>query len=475
MKIKHLSLLLAIAGAFSLMSCEDNVSEIGGTIVPGEVKITVDSIETVLEAQTVYEPVYDARTMTKLLGRINAPEYGNLDCAFVTQMLSANRLVIPDSITVNDIDSMRLVMTVIRGSVTGDSLAPQQLKVFRLTKQLPKEITNEFDPTGYYDPDSPLGTQSYTLSAIAKSDSAFLKDYYIRIPVMLPKELAVETFNAYKKDPTVFQWPETFNSYFPGLYVKQNFGNGCIGTISAVQAFTYWHRTELRYEKDTENSTESNTKYHYVPYTVRDSIALFSSQPEVLSSNMVKYEPSQSLRSLVARGNRLITTPGGYQVKIKFPAKAIIDKYKNDLGRLSVISKLTMEIPAKSITNDFNIGVVPTLLMVKTSEREEFFNKNKIPDNKKSFYATYDSSKGSYSFTAFRDYIIELINKGEVTDEDIDFSLVPVILTTEDVEGYNSTTTYVTKCAPYIGRPTMTLFDMSKVRIVFTFSNQIID
>lgn len=54
----------------------------------------------------------------------------------------------PDSAQV---DSMKLVLSVPRGQLTGDSLAPQQLRAFQLSKSLPLDINNTFDPTGYYD------------------------------------------------------------------------------------------------------------------------------------------------------------------------------------------------------------------------------------------------------------------------------------------------------------------------------------
>lgn len=467
-------LFAAFSFILFLGSCQDDVSNVGGSLAGNEVTITVDSLAMQIEHSTVYEPVYNARSTTKLLGRISVPQYGDLDCSFVTELMCATKMGIPDSITVNDIDSMRLMLSVPRGSLTGDSLAPQQLKVFRLTKRLPADITNEFDPAGYYDPSRPLGVRSYTLSAIASGDTAFMQDQYIRIPVMMPKKFATDSFEAYRNNNPIFQWPQSFAQAFPGLYIEQNFGNGCVGSITGVQAFTYWHRTEMRYEKDPDSETGA---YHYVPYTVRDSVCLFASQPEVISSNMIKFRISESIRKLVAEKKSVVTTPGGYYVKIKFPARQIIEKYKDELYRLSVVSRLSFQIPGHEIKNDFGIGVVPTLLMVKTSEREKFFNENKIPDGKTSFTATYNATTGTYSFNNLRDYIISMIDKGEgITEDDIDFSLVPVVISTEDVSSYyGNSTTYVTRCAPYIGRPTMTLLDLDKTVVAFTFSSQIID
>lgn len=470
MNIKALYATLAITFASGAIftSCNDDLSQIGQSLTSGELTITLDSIETKLATTTIWEDGFDARTTSKLLGRINIPEYGKLDCSFVSQLLPSTYMNIPDSITVNEVDSMRVVLTVPRGSLTGDSLAPQQLKLYRLTQQLPSDISNSFDPSGYYDPSSPLGVKSYTLSAIAMKDSLFRLQTNISIPIRLPDQMATDVFTAYKENPNMFAWPQTFSQEFPGVYIEQNFGNGCIGLISSMRYYLYWHYNAQKYQKNEETE-----EYEYVPVLARDSVCLFASQPEVLSSNIIKYEASDYLKNLVESGKPIITTPGGYQVNITFPAQDIIDKYNRDLYKISVVSQLSFEIPASAIKNDFNLDVAPHLLMIRTSERDEFFRNNKVPDGKTSFYAAYNSEKGKYSFNGMRNYILDLINSGEpISPEDMEFSLVPVIVTTEDVAGYTSTTTYVTSCSEYIGRPTLTQLDTDKAIIVFSFSKQ---
>lgn len=470
MKIK--SIYAAAAALFSLAafsSCEDSTSPIGGSLVNGEVTIVVDTLEMKLDASSILEPNFDSRTQTKLLGRINVPEYGSLDCSFVSQLMCATKMNIPDSITVNDVDSMRMVLTVPRGSLTGDSLAPQQLKVYQLTKQLPSDINSTFDPKGYYNPSDPLGVKSYTLSALSMNDSLFKLQKSIQIPIMLPRKLAQDIFTAYRNNPETFQWPQTFAQYFPGVYVEQNFGNGCIGVISAMKFYTYWHYTKMVYQKKDDDSGE----YHYVPTIARDSVCLFSSQPEVLSANKITYNVSDYLKDLANSGKSIITTPGGYYVNVKFPAQEIIDKYDRDLYSVAVVSKLSFEIPAEAVENDYGLEAAPHLLMVKASERESFFRENKIPDGKTSFYAAYNSEKKCYTFAGMREYILDLINSGKPVDPaDMDFSLVPVVVSTEEVPNYSSSTTYVTRCAPYIGRPTVTQLDTDKAIICFSYSRQ---
>ncbi len=475
MKLNRLAFALLALVASLMVSCQDDLSSQGSSLVTGEVTIIVDSMPTFIPAHSVEYNAYDSRSVTKLLGRINVPEYGSLACSFLSQLYPAPSLGLSDTIPESYIDSLKLVVYVPRGSLTGDSLAPQQLKVYRLNKQLPADINNAANPADYYDASDAnalLSSASYTLSSLNNNDSVFLKhkNVYIRCP--LPKEMALECVRKYRTDPEIFQWPATFAQQFPGLYVEQSFGNGCIGNISNLGVFLYY-RVDAKATHKDETTGETVTE----DVIKRDSVCLFASAPEVISSNVINLNLSDKLKNFAGSGKSLITTPGGYFTDIEFPAADIIAKYNQHTPMMTVISNLSMEIPASKIENDYGIEVAPYLLMVKKSEREEFFANNKIPDQVTSFTAAYDKDKKSYSFTSLRQYLINLINSGqELKPEDVEFSLVPVDLTVENVEQYNGTVlTYTTRCANYIVKPTMTLLDTDNAIINFTYSKQEIE
>lgn len=122
--------------------------------------------------------------------------------------------------------------------------------------------------------------------------------------------------------------------------------------------------------------------------------------------------------------------------------------------------------------------------MVKTSKLKEFLENNTLPDNKDSFYATYNKSTKRYVFSSMRAYIENLVKNG-YTEEDADFMLIPANLTLESNSSNNSgyyyyygsssssNSTYtVTKCTPYISQPSMCRLLMDKAQTVFTYSTQ---
>jgi hypothetical protein len=474
---KLAGILMGALALIGVCSCQDDVSSIGSTLSSGEVTITVDSLITAIDSKTVYNDNFDSRSLTKLIGRINVPEYGNLDCSFVSQMMSATKLAIPDSIDAEKIDSVRLIFSVPRGELTGDSLAPQQLRAYRLTKQLPTELSSDFDPTGYYSDASLLGSKSYTISNLSLPDSVYSSESYVRIKMKLANSFAKEIYNKYQTEPETFQWPSTFAKWFPGLYVAQNFGNGCIANVSKGEMYLYWHRVESEYEKIKEaESDDEEDEYGYVNHTYRDSICVFATQPEVASLNIIKYDVAESLHQRAAAGDIIMTTPGGYYARIDFPVMTLIDEYNaSNKSGMAVISSLKLSIPASTISNDYDISVAPYLLMVRESEREAFFANNDVPDGVNSFYAAYDSDTGTYNFTGMRDYLLKLIDEYQYADprnEDTDFALIPIDVTTETVTSTYSSSTYVTKCSPYIAKPTLTQLNTDNCTITFTYSSQ---
>lgn len=496
--------LITIAAAASFTSCEDEVSTVGGSLASGEVQIALDSLiwngtdqyvyrgdnKTLvkcpkIEYTSLFDKSIDSRSSTNLIGRLSVPEYGDLRCSFVSRMMCSTALGIPDSIGIEQIDSMLLVLSVPRGELTGDSLAPQQLRVYRLTKSLPLDITNEFDPTGYYDPSKPLGTRSYTLSALGMNDSIYKALSFINIEIPMSREMAVETVNAYRNEATksIFEWPQTFEQYFHGIYVEPSFGRGCVANIAATNFLIFYNYNVQETKTDSETNTTTTT------VTKKTGVSgVFGSSPIVLSSNNINYVPSAKLQEMSTANEPIITTPGGYRVKMRFPAKELIDIYKSTQSKLAVVSDLSFAIPAEEISNDYGITPPPYLLMVKTSKLKEFLESNSLPDNKDSFYATYSSTNKRYAFSSMRQYILDLIKDG-VKDEDIDFTIIPANLTFESNSSSsnsyydyyysyyygtssNSGKTYLTKCTPYITSPTMCRLKLDEAQTIFTYSLQ---
>lgn len=458
--LASLAVPLCLAGAMMTSSCQDDLSQNGGSLVTGEVNILVDS-DFVVKGRSLRQADMDARSNIMLLGKINIAGYGRLNTSFVTQLLSAGSMNISDTIPVDSVSGMKFKLHYRRGALTGDSLTPCQLKVFQLTKQLPADIASSFDPTGYYDPSKPLGKHNYTASMLGSKDSVFYKDLVGHVTVDMPLSLAKNIFNQYRKDPSVFQWPANFNKYFPGLYIENTFGSGCVVNMS-VGEMTMYYKTR-RMVTQTKDSVSTR-----VPVAHTDSVTLFATAPEVLSSNNLTYEPDPELQRRAETGEPLIVSPCGYYTEITLPLQEILDKYWSNDFNLAVINNLLFTLPADKIENEYKLAPAPYLLMVRKVDFESFFAENRVPDNtKKSFWASYDSSRGLYTFTSMREMIVDLMKTGqEVPQEDMEFILVPVEISTQLVnQNYQ-----VTACTPYLNRPTLAAPKLDKAKLQFIFS-----
>lgn len=462
MKLKFL--IPAAAGALlSFTACEDT-SGIGGSLTEPNVAINVDS-SFVITGQSFHQPDFDSRSETMLLGAVDMEGVGSYSSSIVTQLMAASSLVLPDTVPLDSISGMALKLNFKRGALTGDSLAPCQLKVYELTRQLPASIQSNFDPSGYYDPAHPIGVRNYTASILGLSEADYPKGF-TTLKVDLPVEMGRKFITRYRTDPSVFQWPADFNRYFPGLYIENTFGKGCMVNVTVAEMSVY-HNVKKRVPVHVGDSTV------YADGVGKDSVTIFSTAPEVLSSNNLRMNIAQPIRDMVERDNKVVVmSPCGYLASIRIPAQEIIDKYYASDFDLAVVNNLVLTIPARSITNNYGLRPAPNLLLVRRCDMVSFFANNQIPDaTKKSFYGSYSTSTGKYTFSSMRQYIIDLLAEGKtVKEEDMDFVLIPVDIASETNTLNN--TVYVTNCLPYIYRPTLGELDFSRARLTFTFGTK---
>lgn len=470
-KLSYIALILPCL--FLMLSCQEDDTTIGSTLVSGEVEITIDTITYQLNGKAVAIQSFDSKTGNLMIGKIQSKTYGNLDCSFVARLMCASSLDVADSLFYPQrVDSCKLILGAQRNEIIGDSLAPQRLTLYKLNKQLPSTINNLFDPEGYYDPSDILGSRSYTVSEVASSDSVLYNNSYVDISVDLPVEFGCEVFEEYKNNPSVFEWPQTMaKEFLPGIFVKSTFGNGCIANIRSVFVAIFYHSLE---EKTTTTETDTITEVKHVNHMA----VPFTVSPEVLSSNNIFYTPSQNILEKNLSGGTdgefVVTTPGGYIGSFEFPAQDLIDNYHRQESNLSSVNELVLFIPGEPFDNTKGIGVAENILLVLEDEYEDFFAKNKTPDNLTSFTGVYDPTTKKYFFSTMRDYFLNLLKKDKIEAKDISFVMVPVEIETETSNSYYSTSTYVTKCVPLASKPTATLLKTNEAEVIFSFSTQII-
>lgn len=443
-----------------LVACDNTTADIGSSVIQEEPEVIIHN-EFAIGGKTVPNVSIESRTVTQLLGDIDAKGYGAFSSDFVCQLMPASKLV-TDGVTV---DSMKLVLAYNLGGFVGDSIVPMGLEVFRLNRQLPSPIYSDFKPEDYCDLNAkPLAEKIYVANAQGENDSIRSLTYR-EVIVDLPLSLAQEFLDLYKTNPEAYALPTNFAKYFPGLYVRNSYGAGRVMQIQRTNIVLYYHTTTPAQGDKEESINRFEGNY-------------FAVTPEVVSNNNITFAIDPSLQGRIDAGETIIVAPVGRDVEIVFPLRDVIDYYNANRGALSVVNTLSLEIPASVMENEYGINPPENLLMVLSAERNNFFLNNSLSDDKTSFLASYNSVKKSYTFSALRTYFTDMFEKygatGVIDPADITFTLTPVTVSTESSTNGYSTTTYVSAITPYIGRPAMTLLDLNAADITFQFSKQIL-
>ena len=448
-----------ILAAAALTACEDGTSTIGSSLITDDTQIIIDS-SFVATAHSVENKVVQSKTITQLLGRLDAKEFGTFSSDFVSQFMPAMSIDTV-GVTLDQIDSIKLVMFMVPGDFTGDSLVPMGLEVYRLNKALPSPIYSDFNPDGYYDASKPIGSRIYTGHAMHNDSLNNLS--FRTISVNLPRSYGQELYSSYLQHPDLFASPEQFAQWFPGLYVTNTFGTGRVVNISETRLNMYYRKNGV----DTVDGVAVDTVYNLVR-------SYFAVTPEVINNNNINLAISPEITALANSGKSIIVAPAGMEVEMAFPAQSIIDAYRKSAGNLSVLNSVTIDIPALAIDNDYGINPPENILMVLKSKKKDFFEQNKITDNKIAFLATYSEAKKMYSFPDMRQYIIDLLEKQSLDADDYIFTITPVNVETETTSSnyYQSGVSYITSISPYVTKPALVELDIPKAKIKVTFTRQ---
>lgn len=460
MKTKFLFISVITLFTVIFTACDNEVNNIGGSLVNDNLEIDIDSTF-VVEGKSIENLRIQSRTVTQLLGSISSKEYGTFSSEYITQFMCANKI---DTVGVSadDIDSLIVVLNIPKGDIVGDSLIPMGLEIYPLTKQLPSPIYSDFNPEGYYDASKKLSSQIYKCNVAGENDT--VKAYESRyVYAKLPVEIGRELFRKYKQNPELYSNPEDFTNVFPGIFVKNSYGSGRVMRITQTSMRMY-------YSKHTKTTADKDTVISNVGY-------YFATKPEVVTDNLIDYTMSESLKKRIDNGENIIVAPAGRDLEITFPALDVVKAYRERAGKVAVLNALTFKIPVNAIENDYEIAPPTNIMMILSKDKDNFFIENKLADGVTSFVAEYNSTTGYYEFTGLRNYMLDLLKKDEIKPEDYTFVITPVsLVTTQEASTsyyYYSTQEKVNAVVPYISSPAMAELDLKNSKITLTFSRQV--
>lgn len=465
--MKFLKYLTALCCCIVLLSCEDEISTIGSSLGASKVEVVVDSTFVKLTGQSVFTDSIIGRTTDPLLGNLTVNNYGTLRTGYLTQFMPSLNIDTLN-VTPHTLDSLKLYLSYYNSDLTGDSLAPMILDIYRLNKTIKAPLYTNLNPEEYYSPDDWLARCTFGSSTEGFVDENNSSDKetvtYKRISVDMPISLGQELFNQYKKDPSSFAMPSEFAKFFPGIYMNIAYGNGRVVNIKSIFMTMYYRAVKQNGKIDT-------LAYTYMGVT-----------PEIYSINHFDLTPDAQLLQNIEKDNAegkivYAQAPIGYMPVIHFPTQNIINKYHEKMDGTekiqNILNALSFTIPA---VIDENAPLSPPkhLLFIRKSQVESFFLNKEVPDDISTVYATYDKSRQVYDFGNIGSYIRDILDREDptVTPDDEEIALIPIHVTSETSNGYYETTTSVTSVTPYCASPAIVKLDLSGAKIKITYTTQ---
>ena len=388
MKLKF---LVALGIAATLYSCDDETTGIGQFVADADMIPAKADSYTIETESYLLDSVY-SRSSTAYLGKFTDKDYGTFSSDFLVQINCPENFILPDRIEEIKTAKLGLYYT----SYFGDSLASIRVQIDPLTKAIKDDGTNKalyysnLDPTEYYDKNAtPLAIKDYSAYDRTIPDSVRNEDgYYPNVAIDLGDGFCKNFVEKYNYTETVngktihpyFKDSESFiNNVLKGFYVHTISGEGSILYISDI----YLHLTIAYWTKTSE---DKDTLVH--------TVVPMSSTKEVFMSTRFK---NSGMKELVSDPKcTYLKTPAGLCTEVTLPIEEMYQAHKNDT--LNSISVSFQKLKDQS-NNPFKMGTPSNLLMVRKGEMKDFFENNKVYDNKTTFIATYSSTTNSYDFS----------------------------------------------------------------------------
>jgi hypothetical protein len=421
-------MLGAAIGFFTLYGCNDEMGLVGSTIQPEGDKSVVYTDTFALKASTFLMDSVYAKSSYGLLGEFYDPLFGNLKSDYICQFYAEEGFKFRQTPIDGKIDSTHLEIYYNRGDWVGDSLAPMQLKVFPVVKQLERNFYTNINPQEYADMQNPLGQQAYTPRNLNVSDSVWnlassdYNYYYPYIKVQMPTDLGQKFYDETLKHPETFANQQSFNAFFPGLYVTNTFGSGNIVTVNSTVLIIHY-----RYLAESSSGALDSIVNTNEVFTVTQEVLQLNHFSNTDFSHLL--EPNDEYTYL--------KTPAGVFTRLSLPVKEILAKAKGK--RINGFNLTLSAMPQE----DWKYTLKPAtyLLLLPEDSLTNFFKEGKMYNSVTSFTnasSPYSASTLAYSFGNISALLTHLA-ENDPDKEELNMVVIPVEVTLQATDAYGST------------------------------------
>lgn len=442
MKAKYALIALL---AISFYGCDDNTAGLGLDMFPGNDQningklSTFDVITESIETGNIY-----AKTNIGYVGKFTDEKFGTYQAGFLTQFNCPDGLTFPEVyketkdangnvisatgrmvITKDDDNDIEIItddngnpignirtveLYLIYDSYFGDSLTACRLSVYELGGENKKKLSTEnayytnIDPTEFYDSKNILGTKAYT--AVDLSADRTASDYvpFVRVSFNKDKgnEVGSNILKAARSAGSNFN-EKLFRDAFQGIYVNCDYGDGTV-------LYTYQSQLNVVYKCYATDSitgiklkmkdgSRDSTYYTWRP---------FLSTKEVIQANQLRNDPT-ILQSLIKEeNNTYLKSPAGIFTEATLPLNEIETQLDGDT--LNAV-KLAFTNYNQTSDKKFGMSMPSTVMLIRKSMKDSFFENNKLTDNTSSYLASHSTTSNQYVFNNITKLINACINE----------------------------------------------------------------
>jgi hypothetical protein len=433
-----------MSASILLCSCNDDLTKVGTSVLPPGDIISVRTDTLTLTAQTVKLDSVYAKTTQCLLGQMYDPLYGNLKADFLCQFYCEENFKFTQTPHNGKIDSMEVVIMYPGSSWFGDSIIPMEASVYEVNKPLKKNFYTNDNLENYCNMSQPLGRKIYTAYDLSIFDTlppgGIYYTHYIR--VKLPQELGQKFYDETLKEGAAFSSQESFNRFFPGIYITTTFGSG---TLIRTKGENVFLRIMYNYmSKDTLGMD-----------TLIRTAEIITNSKEVIQISKLE---NGNIDNLLVPNNThtYIKSPAGVCTKLTLSATEI--KKIADI-KDSYINDFTLNLHYLPI-DERDFAYVPPvhLLLIPEDSVRTFFESGKIEDGTSIFLSYqsnvysqygYDPATRKYNFGNISALLKNHIEKSP--EKDLELLLLPVTRTSIESQtgsGYYQTTEIMNSLIP---------------------------
>ena len=409
------------------MACDDTISRVGLGIQPEEDKVNVFDTMVYVEARTILVDSLYAKTVNGFLGELYDPSYGVIKSSYICQYYPAVGFPYLDSIVDNKIDSV--ILNIGYYSFFGDSLAPMEVTVYPVVKELGNHYYTNTDPTIFCDMDRPMAKYGYTARNLNISYEELQNlYYYYNITIPLPVKFGQDYLD--KILDGELKTTKEFLDFFPGTYLTTTFGTGSLLPVDRTTIVLYYTRKTML--KDVDGNDSLAFKVSNAVFTVTKEIIQFNRFENKNPAFLSEDNPDKTY----------LKSPAGVFTEITIPIREIakgVGKKKFSSVKLSLKAYLKdewqysyqfpgMQNSAVPIDGSGESGYSSKLLLIEPDSLINFFEyKRERADNKTTFTTQFNSSTYSYDFDNIANIVQNAIDKAP--DKDLILWLIPVLTT----------------------------------------------